>query len=92
MGVLPQLEFGDWKLAGWKRGSEGSLRFDEPLVGLPGRRRGAWEGMARESDPVLAERGPAGGAIMVVRGMVVTERVGVVGWMVGWLVGGCGVV
>jgi hypothetical protein len=50
-------EFDEGKLAGWKRGNEGSLRLDEPeLSCLLARRRDAWDGMASVSEPVLAER------------------------------------
>lgn len=60
IGVFAWLEFCDEaKFAGWKRGSDGSLRcpgaFDDPRDGGPGRRR-ACDGMAIGSDS-LGERG-----------------------------------
>lgn len=70
-GVFAALEFDEGKLAGWKRGREGSFRLLEPvLCCLPGLRRGAWEGMARVSVPALADMVVAVGDIMVVRDRV----------------------
>lgn len=61
-GVLAELECCEGKLAGWKRGSDGSLRDDEPvLVCLTcgGGWRRACEGIARDS--ILGERGDEAG-------------------------------
>lgn len=70
-GVFAALEFDEGKLAGWKRGKEGSFRLLEPvLCCLPGLRRGAWEGIARVSVPALADMVVAVGDIMVVRDRV----------------------
>jgi hypothetical protein len=49
------------KLAGWKRGSDGSLKFaavpDEDWRACTGGRRRACDGMARDSTPILGESG-----------------------------------
>ena len=69
------------KLAGWKRGSDGNLKFvavpdDDWRACTGGRVRRACDGMARDSTPILGE---SGGGILLRsgRGDMDRRRIGI---------------